>query len=428
MSIFGWSSLNQNLNSNNNNDFNTNKAIGLDNLIVAVRVLDIVLDNTHPRFKELGGWNGLGIIEYEPIITPFQRPLNEGFKFPTASPISPNLKNYPLINEVVYLISLPNINLGESTTSTNQYYINITGLWNHPHHNAYPSNPNVLPPSQQKDYIQTQQGSVRRVTDNSTEIYLGKTFKERSNIHPILPFEGDVVHEGRWGNSIRLGSTVKKTLNNWSNAGVNGDHITIIRNGQGEQTSEGWIPIVENINTDDSSIYLTSTQNVPIRATSTSYISYPDGEQPELPQNYSGKQIILDSGRLVFNTYNDHILFSSAKSINFNSIESVNIDTKKFITQADKIFLGKEELANEPLLVGDTTVQVLRDLTSALKQIAQSLKNLESLPITSNLPPATFPQLLFPMTNVLITLNSLEKQLGSSSENCTLTSKRNFTL
>jgi hypothetical protein len=43
--------------------------------------------------------------------------------------------------------------------------------------------------------------------------------------------------------------------------GTNGDPITILRNGQGNQTKEGWIPIVEDINNDNSSIYLTSTQH-----------------------------------------------------------------------------------------------------------------------------------------------------------------------
>ena len=28
------------------------------------RVVSIVLDEAHPRFKELGEWNGLGTIEY----------------------------------------------------------------------------------------------------------------------------------------------------------------------------------------------------------------------------------------------------------------------------------------------------------------------------------------------------------------------------
>jgi hypothetical protein len=79
----------------------------------------------------------------------------------------------------------------------------------------------------------------------------------------------------------------------------------------------------------------------------------------------------------ILNAYEDHLLLSSAKSINLNSQESVNIDTRKFITQADKIFLGKEDLATEPLLLGDTTVNLLRDLISALKSLSNaSITNL----------------------------------------------------
>jgi hypothetical protein len=423
---YGFSGLNQNLNSNKNNNFTTNTALGLSNLIISARVLSIVLDETHPRFKELGEWNGLGIVEYEPVSTPFERPLNDGFKFPTSSPLTPNLKNYPLVNEIIYLISLPNTDIEQTTNSTNQYYISITGLWNHPHHNAYPATPNNLPPAQQKDYIQTQVGSVRRVTDNSTEIFLGKTFKERSNIHPLLPFEGDVIHEGRWGNSIRLGSTVSGTPNAWSSTGEDGDPITIIRNGQGNQTKEGWMPITEST-TDDSSIYLTSTQNIPIFASSVSYISYPDGQQPISPDKYDGNQIILNSGRLVFNTTSDHLLLSSVKSINLNSQESVNIDTKKFITQADQIFLGKEDLATEPLLLGDTTVNLLKDLIGALKSLSNALKTAQTSPAVPGYP-STLRSLNLAAVTLSTQLTVLEKQLGSSPETCTITSKRNFTL
>ena len=40
--------------------------------------------------------------------------------------------------------------------------------------------------------------------------------------------------------------------------------ITIIKNGQHEEDTEPWVPQVEDINTDKSSIYLTTTQKIPI--------------------------------------------------------------------------------------------------------------------------------------------------------------------
>ena len=413
---YGFNGLNKNLNSQLSN--NTQLLNKPDNNLLSVRIISIVLDETHPRFKELGEWNALGAIEYDMITSP----APNSNLYPVAYPLNPNLKNLPLINETTYVLSLPDTSLNRTNVSKKQYYTNNISIWNHPHHNAYPINSNKLPPSQNKDYIQTQAGSVRRVTDNSTEIFLGNTFKERANIHPLLPFEGDIIHEGRWGNSIRLGSTVKNTNNNWSSTGTDGDPITIIRNGQGTQSDEGWIPIVENINNSESSIYLASTQAIPLNASSTSYISY-SINPPTSPNKYAGKQIMLNSGRLVFNANEDHILLSSAKSINLNSQESVNIDTKKFVTQADQIFLGKEDLATQPLMLGTNTVNLLKDLVSVVKELTNTLKTLESAPVAPG-SPAIFPTLLAPMSQLNITLETLENQLDKG----VLTSQRNFTL
>jgi hypothetical protein len=418
---FGFSSLNNNLNPNNNNGFNISTLDLLNSLIVPVRVIDILLsENDFKRFD--GDWNILGAIKYELVTNPGVASKTNNL---LALPLNPNIKNYPLINEIVYLINLPNNLLGENKLNSNPYYINIVSLWNHPHHNAYPSKANEPNPPQQKDYIETQAGSAKIITNNAKQVFLGSTFVEKPNIHPLLPFEGDIIYEGRWGNSIRLGSTVQSAPNNWSSSGNNGDPITIIRNGQGEQTQQGWIPVIENINNDDSSIYLTSTQNIPIEVSSDSYVSY--DKAPESPSKFNGSQIILNSGRLVFNTWGDHILLSSAKSINLNAVESVNIDTKKFITQADQIFLGKEDLAKEPLLLGNTTAQLLRDLNSSVKELATALQNLQSAPVAVG-SPAVFPTLLVPCTKVLNVLDSLNNQLGSTPDGCTITSKRNYTV
>jgi len=171
MGGYGFNSLNQNLNSSINNGFNVATALNTADLITAVRVLSIVLDETHPRFEKLGGWNTLGTIEYELVDDP--KIINPP---PIAYPLAPNIKNYPLINEIVYLIFLPNTLIGELSISQRPYYINIVSLWNHPHHNAYPSLANEPDPPQQKDYIQTQAGSAKIVTDEAKKILLGKTF------------------------------------------------------------------------------------------------------------------------------------------------------------------------------------------------------------------------------------------------------------
>lgn len=410
MANYGFSALNNNLNANANNGFNVANAISQANLIRAVRVLSIVLDETHPRFQELGEWNGLGIVEYEDVINPLPSP-----SLPTARPLTGNFKNLPLINEIVYIIGLPNTDIASISSNSTEYYINIVSLWNHPHHNAFPTTPNSLPPTQQKDYIQTQAGNVRRVTDQSTEIFLGKTFFERSNIHPLLPFEGDMLYEGRWGNSIRIGSTVADTPNNWSTVGINGDPILIIRNGQGVQTDEGWLPTVEDINNDDSSIYATSTQKIPLKASSTLYDSYKTA--PIAPDQYAGKQVILNSGRLIFNTTQDHLLLSSAQTIGFNAVKGFNFDTKaNFVVGAPLIKLGSKN-ATEPLLLGNKTVTLLNQLLINLEAFMTICSTLVSTPPGTPLGPLNI--VAGQMSTIL---NGLQQNLNE------IKSKNNYTV
>ena len=132
------------------------------------------------------------------------------------------------------------------------------------------------------------------------------------------------------------------------------------------------------------------------------------------------KQIILNSGRLVFNSNTDSILLSSIKSINFNSKETITADTRKFIIKSDKIFLGPEDLAKEPLLKGDATVKALKELSSCVRTLITTLQTLTSAPVAP-FTPAIFPQLVGPMTSLSVNLNAIDKQLNN------LTSKNNYT-
>ena len=369
MAKYGFSSLNQNLNSAIENGTGTLQSLSQNGLLISVRVISIVLDSSHPRWEEVGEYNGIGTIEYQLVNEPNPQDI-----LPLAKPFNTNERKYPLINEIVYLISLPNTSIGVFSSGKTQYYINTVGLWNHPHHNAFPSNPNTPPPEQQKDYVETEAGNVRRVTDQSTEIDLGNTFVERANIHPLQAYEGDVIYEGIWGNSIRFGSTVNG-FTNWSSVGKNGDPIILIRNGQGEQSNEGWITINEDINNDDSSIYLTSTQQIPLNTSTPSnlYKSYPSNP-PTLYKEYSGKQIILNSGRLIFNTNEDHILLSSNLSIGLSAVKGINIDTNGyFIANTPDIKLGGKD-ATEPLLKGDTTIELLSELVVQLTNLTKLLQ------------------------------------------------------
>jgi hypothetical protein len=336
------------------------------NFEVAV-VKDIVLNDSSKYFANVGEWNGIGTVYFKKVKGNNYK--SEGF----AKPYFSNFSNYPLLEELVYIFSLPSPDIQTNNFKEIYYYITPLNIWNSNHHNGIPNifeNKN-LPDSQKRDYVQTQAGAVRRVEDGSSDINLGQTFKERSNIKPVKKFEGDVIIEGRLGNSIRLGSTIQqnsKPLNNWSELGYSGDPILILRNGQGDTGSVGFLPTEENINQDPSSIYLTSTQKIPFQVASSNYFSYKENT-PTLPDQYSGKQILINSGRLILNSSEDHLLLSSKKSISLNSVTGLNIDTNKVTLQTENIYLGSKS-ATEPLVLGDALEAVIKELISIIQDIA----------------------------------------------------------
>jgi len=362
---FGFSGVNKNVNPNVNRK---NEAL-LNRLknasIITGRVINV--------FTESASGRKIGEIEYvdSSFNTGDISTIPQGAGRMIAKPLFTNVKSYPLINELVLILRQPDTDIRANTSAKTAYYLNVLSLWNHPHHNALPFSQGQLQQSQTKTRDQILAGSVVNTTDQLTNITFGNTFEERDNINPLRPFEGDIIYEGRWGNSIRFGSTIKTIqnqtpLNDWSKGtSTNGDPILILRNGQGIDVGNGFDSITEDINKDDSSIYLTSTQKIPLKAASTNYSSY-SSYTPEAPDQYSGKQVIVNSGRLVFNSNTDHILLSSALTINFNAVKGFNFDTTaNFVIQSNQIKLGSKT-ANEPLLLGNQTVALLNQLITNL--------------------------------------------------------------
>jgi hypothetical protein len=356
-----------------------------NSLFIRVRVLDIVLNNDHPRFSDVGEWNGIGTIYFEPL---------DGNSITTtyAYPIFPQIKMYPLVNEIVLLAAIPSkFSEDEQTISLIYYYFPPIGIWNHPHHNAYPKTISYakLQENQQNDYDQVNGDYVRRIDEDPTGINLNftqyanpnqDTFVEKADVHPLLPFNGDVIYEGRWGNSIRFGSTTiipqgsSQPLipNNWSSTGSNGDPITILRNGQPVSSSdEGWIPLTEKVSRDLSSIYLTSYQKIPFSLANENFISYTT--PPTTPAQYTQPQIILNSDRIVINAKKDSVLISGQNSVGISSNGSVNIDATSHYISSNDIKLGSKN-ATQPVLLGNDTVDLLIQLTEAVKNLASILQ------------------------------------------------------
>jgi hypothetical protein len=362
---------------------NSNSFDELNLKVIPARVIDIVLDETHPKFSNYGGWNGIGTITFEEV-NHLNKNKNQN---PIARPFFPQFNSPPLINEIVLLIHLPDKDMGINDTSKIYYYLSSVSIWNHPHHNAYPNVYQFQKKKQKpKNYQEIENGIVNHLVNKTKPLDLngpnstGGAFIEKSNIQPLIPFSGDNIIESRFGSSIRLGSTSKtNTLirNNWSEYGKGGEPLIILKNGQPtSKDNAGFLPTVENINEDPSSIYISSTQNIPISASSLNFTAIDKSQSPIYPGSYSNNpQIILNSGRLVFNSTKDSILMSSPKVINLAAIGDIGIASRKSITlEADYINLGGTN-SSQPAIAGETFLKQLKGLTTALQSLANALNN-----------------------------------------------------
>ena len=392
------------LSRNSNTVGNTEELGTLNDKMVTARVVDISLNSNSQLFNQTGQWGGIGTIQYQLVSTPTSPIVsNQSLSSNLAKPLFPQLKNYPLVNELVILFRLPTTGDSQATGTYNYYYLNSIGIWNHPEQNGIPdvySTNTTESPSQNKSNDSIELGNIQQPSDTPFQLDLngnsGGNFIEKGNIRPILSFIGDQIFEGRFSNSLRLGSTSPSqgsVVNNWSTTGEIGSPITILRNGQPKDLGEpGWLPITENINTDLSSIYLTSTQQIPIEisvASSTTgggtSVPFSDiiKETPQSPQSYNQQQIILNSGRLIFNTNVDSILMSSQKSIAMESVEGLGIKSLEgnvnLLSPKGIVSLGRQN-ASESLILGDAFITQFSSLLENLNILLTALSGEPLIP------------------------------------------------
>lgn len=383
-----------------------NSISGMENFLISARVIDIVLDENHPYFNNVGQWNGIGAIFYEKLNSAGSATYTD-----FALPYDPQSKTYPLINEIVLMVLFPNQSIGDVSTSTSYYYFNSVGMWNHPHHNAYPNLfTNPLIPSNDQTNLDNSEIELNSPNNPSQN-----NFIEEINIRPLMPFMGDTIYEGRHGQSIRLGSTTKsqsEKKNNWSEVGKNGDPITIFRNGQhSTMDNDGWIPITEDIKTDLSSIYLTSYQKLPFSIANENFVSYTT--PPNSPSSFTNPQIILNSDRVILNAKSDSILISGQTSVGISSNKSINIEAKEVYIDGNDIRLGSKD-ASQSVLKGDATIELLKSLVTEISNLSTALKTIQIWPSgISSSDPTIGPVASIAETN----LNRIKAQLDNLKSN-----------
>ena len=95
----------------------------------AVRVLDIILNINHPKFKDLGGYDSIGTIFYSVLSKNTHNQSSATANI--AKPLFTHLKYYPLINEIVLILETNGKNIYKGKGKIT-YYLPQINIWNHP--------------------------------------------------------------------------------------------------------------------------------------------------------------------------------------------------------------------------------------------------------------------------------------------------------
>ena len=272
-------------------------------------------DDRVPKYELLGG------IEFKNVTG---KGISKGV---SAKPLNSNLKQIPVEGEYVLIQRF----FGE------YYYTPQVNLFNHPNNSSYQGfstrflNRNksiVNDETIEKDNT----GIVENKPANQVRT-LGDNFLSNFNFRQVIPEEGNVILNGRFGNSIRLGSNIKNGLQDSPNiklrAGqlqdvVNFGEESLLEDLNSKPISAG---VEENINSDGSSMWMTTDETVSLTpATLEDPNIYPTSVVPE---EFGGKQIILNSGRLIFNSKEDGILGFSNGPVDFSTLNTFGVSAKQ---------------------------------------------------------------------------------------------------
>ena len=306
-----------------------------------VEVLEVYIDEDmvdYPNTKEGGkDFSLINSIKGRFVLSEQNKSVDECGIF---MPLNPNINTIPLRGEVVIGVRY----LGQL------YYTNILNCFGSPNAN-----------------IRKNISSYRQKPD---DIEPGEYFTKAGAETPVMGFsrklrgnEGDLIIEGRYQQSIRLSSDQKddgekESPNIIISAGhlINGDsdgeqkHDPQKENPLGDGTREK--AIFEDIDKDGSTIYLSTNEELKFTPAVESQIDGSVGP-------FEGKNILLDSDRIIFNTKNNgSIAMMSSHNIGLSAVNEVVIETP-----ASK--LGSVD-AEEPQVLGQVLVDKIQGLIDAI--------------------------------------------------------------
>jgi len=325
------------------------------------RVYGVVTTDGTPTpemFKKAGGYNGVGTIFYldydqaKDAVGTIDSSFLSNCKI--AKPLYPQFQYYPVLGELVFLEDLPSPASQVSNTSVQKYYISTINLYGNQQQNSQPAN---------------------------NDASLGVTFVENPQIKTLLPFEGDHILQGRQGNALRFSTTTTlfSRLNEWSSIGKDDSPITILSNGFAYIPNEKYH--VEKINLDASSIYLTSTQKLPLQTDKIGVLN--NLTNPLNAPDYFSAQVIINADRVTLNSKKDEVMIFATTNVEINTknVINLNADTRVHLN-SNSVFLGPYNSNNvpQPVLLGYETTNLFEHLQSMLTKLAVYLSSAVGVP------------------------------------------------
>jgi hypothetical protein len=352
-------------------------------------VVDVIVNEQHPEYAKTDGYN-IGAIKFRLIKTHAYR-SDDTLNW--ALPIEANITDYPLLNEIVTIHSCLNRSyyfrkINTTNTNTVQPILGLKEELDEPE--------TVV--SKQKLRDQSKNSAIRQ-KPAITSLF-GKYFTDLQ-IAKLRSDEGDIIYEGRSGQSIRFGSSWTPNINSLyktnfkSNTTDQSANIIISVRGKDQQKNKtDFVSLIaEDINADNSSIWITADQSVDLRVSTENSKSNKKSisDYPTL----TGAQIIENSDRILLNARKDKLLGHAYTGIHWTSGKNFTIDTdvdylswigsnyistvnglvewnvnSRFSIICDKIYLGTRNTETQPVPLGTLLANFLQAFIDAHLQNA----------------------------------------------------------
>lgn len=190
--------------------------------------------------------------------------------------------------------------------------------------------------------IINRRSSVNENTFSTSSTKMGKRF-ERRNVKKISINEGSIVYEGRYGNSLHF------------DRGQDFSPQILLRVNKDFNDDENFVR--ENIDNDDSSIYLVSDGLATIDF---------DGNKVE------GKKVLIKS---------NGIFISGREEVKISGINSIDITSKKINLNSDEIYIGNKantKLVGQSLVLGDNLKSYLQSILTELTIVASAMSGINA--------------------------------------------------